>query len=214
MRALQRTDATGDGDGDGAAVGSGRIKPMATTRAFPRYEPYGAGTGTQHAGKERQHSEMNSEDEDAMYYHTMEMFKSSYRSSSGNAKSHKSALKLVELGPRIRMKLSKVERGLAGGDVMYHAYVKKDAAEAKAQKEKIQQEAGLKKRRREEQEENVRRKKAVLREKLEKKRQKQEAREVAAMRELRGSAGGGDDDGSGSDGNANDDDQSSDGSEE
>ena len=75
---IQRTDVTGDG----AAVGSGRIKPMATTRAFPRYEPYGAGTGTQHAGKERQHSEMNSEDEakDAMYYHTMEMFKSSYRS--------------------------------------------------------------------------------------------------------------------------------------
>ena len=81
---MQRTDATGDGDGDGAAVGSGRIKPMATTRAFPRYEPYGAGAGTQlqHGGKERQHLEMDSDDEDddAMYYHTMEMFKSSYRS--------------------------------------------------------------------------------------------------------------------------------------
>ncbi len=85
---MQRTYATGDGDG--AAVGSGRIKPMATTRAFPRYdldvfdEPYGAGTGTQlqYAGKERQHFEMDSDDEaeDAMHYHTMEMFKSSYRS--------------------------------------------------------------------------------------------------------------------------------------
>ena len=107
----------------------------------------------------------------------------------GNAKSHKSALKLVELGPRIRMKLTKVERGLASGDVMYHAYVKKDPAEAKAQKEKFERDASLKKRRREEQEANVRRKKAVQQEKLEKKRQRREERERVAMRELRGAAG-------------------------
>jgi ribosome biogenesis protein SSF1/2 len=43
----------------------------------------------------------------------------------GNNKSQKSALKLVELGPRLRLKLVKVERGMASGDVMYHAYVHK-----------------------------------------------------------------------------------------
>ncbi len=107
----------------------------------------------------------------------------------GNIKSHKSALKLVELGPRIRMKLTKVERGLASGDVMYHAYVKKDAAEARAQKEKIEQQATLKKRRREEQEENVRRKKAAKQEKLDKKKKRREERERSAMRELRGTTG-------------------------
>ncbi len=106
----------------------------------------------------------------------------------GNAKSHKSALKLVELGPRLRLKLTKVERGLAAGDVMYHAYVQKDPKEVKAQREKIEQEAALKKRRREEQEENVRRKKMVQEEKSERKKRRREERERVAMQELRGAA--------------------------
>jgi len=115
-------------------------------------------------------------------------------SGRGNAKSHKSALKLVELGPRLRMKLTKVERGLASGDVMYHAYVKKNPEDARKQREKIQQEAGLKKKRRDEQEENVRRKKAVLEEKRDNKRRKREQREREAMQELRGAAAAADSD--------------------
>mmetsp|Transcript_14635 Transcript_14635/g.22178 ORF Transcript_14635/g.22178 Transcript_14635/m.22178 type:complete len:425 (+) Transcript_14635:124-1398(+) len=106
----------------------------------------------------------------------------------GNIKSQKSALKLVELGPRLRLKLTKVERGLASGDVMYHAYVHKDPEEVKAQREKIAREAALKKRRREEQEENVRRKKDAIEEKREKKKRRQEERERRAMEELRGEA--------------------------
>jgi RNA-binding protein required for 60S ribosomal subunit biogenesis len=104
----------------------------------------------------------------------------------GNVQSHKSALKLVELGPRLRMKLTKVERGLASGDVMYHAYIHKDPQEARAIKERVEQEALLKKRRREEQEENVRRKKAALQEKLDRKKRRREEREREAMTELRG----------------------------
>lgn len=115
-------------------------------------------------------------------------------SGRGNAKSHKSALKLVELGPRLRMKLTKVERGLATGDVMYHAYVEKDAEEARKQRENIQQEAALKKRRREEQEENVRRKKAALEEKRESKKRRRVQREHEAMQELRGAAAAADSD--------------------
>jgi ribosome biogenesis protein SSF1/2 len=122
----------------------------------------------------------------------------------GNVKSHKSALKLVELGPRIRMKLTKVERGLACGDVMYHAYVKKDPAEARAQKEKIEQVASLKKRRREEQEGNVRRKKAASQEKLDNKRKRREERERAAMRELRGAAAAAESESGESDGDQSD----------
>ena len=106
----------------------------------------------------------------------------------GNIKSQKSALKLVELGPRLRLKLTKVERGLASGDVMYHAYVHKDPEEVKAQKQKFEEMAALKKRRREEQEENVRRKKSIIEEKREKKIQRRKEREEAAMKELRGAA--------------------------
>jgi ribosome biogenesis protein SSF1/2 len=106
----------------------------------------------------------------------------------GNIKAQKSALKLVELGPRLRLKLTKVERGLASGDVMYHAYVHKDPEEVKAQREKINQEANLKKRRREEQEENVRRKKDAVDEKRERRKQRRDERERAVMEELRGKA--------------------------
>lgn len=104
----------------------------------------------------------------------------------GNLQSQKSALKLVELGPRLRMKLTKVERGLGSGDVMYHAYIQKDPEEARAIKERLEQEALLKKRRREEQEENVRRKKAALQEKMDRKKRQREEREKEAMKELRG----------------------------
>lgn len=106
----------------------------------------------------------------------------------GNLKAHKSALKLVELGPRLRLKLTKVERGLAAGDVMYHAYVKKTPEEIITMRNKFEEEAQLKKRRREEQEMNVQRKKATAEEKRERKMLKQEEREKRAMSALRGEA--------------------------
>jgi ribosome biogenesis protein SSF1/2 len=62
----------------------------------------------------------------------------------GNNKSQKSALKLVELGPRLRLKLVKVERGMASGDVMYHAYVHKTPEEIKELKDRKEGEIALK----------------------------------------------------------------------
>lgn len=109
-------------------------------------------------------------------------------SGKGNNKSQKSALKLVELGPRLRLKLSKVERGLASGDVMYHAYVKKDPEEVRKKREEVQQAAVLKRKRREQQEENVRKKKQAKEEKLENKKRRKEERARQAMEELRGEA--------------------------
>ena len=103
----------------------------------------------------------------------------------GNAKSQKSALKLVELGPRLRLKLMKVQRGLGAGDVMYHAYVTKTAEEAKEMKKKVEDRENLKKRRREEQEANVARKERLKEEKKERKRLRKEERDRLAMEALR-----------------------------
>lgn len=103
----------------------------------------------------------------------------------GNVKSQKSALKLVELGPRLSLHLIKVERGLGGGDVMYHAHITKTAEEVKELKERKQKEAQLKQTRREEQERNVERKRKTAEEKREAKRQRKEEREQMALDDLR-----------------------------
>lgn len=106
-------------------------------------------------------------------------------SGRGNKKNTKSALKLVELGPRLALELIKVERGLGGGDVMYHAHVTKTPEEVQKLKEKHETQVALKQQRREEQETNVERKRKAKEEKLECKRQRRAEREQAAMDELR-----------------------------
>ena len=104
----------------------------------------------------------------------------------GNDKSQKSALKLVELGPRMRLKLMKVDKGLGpDSEVMYHAYIKKSASEINAQKKKLNETALLKKRRREEQEANVAAKKAALEKKKAAKKERREEREHEAMESLK-----------------------------
>lgn len=104
----------------------------------------------------------------------------------GNIKSQKSALKLVEIGPRLSMELVKVEKGLGAGDVMYHAYVHKTAEEAAALKERKEKEVELKKQRRATQEANVERKRKVAEDKREAKKKRKEERQEAAMEALRG----------------------------
>lgn len=107
----------------------------------------------------------------------------------GNSKSQKSALKLVELGPRLKLKLIKVERGLGEGDVMYHSFVKKTPEEARQLKRRVEDKADLKKRRREEQEANVARKQHVKDEKKERKRLRKEEKDRLVMEELRNGGG-------------------------
>lgn len=41
------------------------------------------------------------------------------------------ALKLHELGPRLRLKLVKIEEGVCRGNVVYHSYISKSKAEIK-----------------------------------------------------------------------------------
>jgi len=107
----------------------------------------------------------------------------------GNRSQGKSALKLVELGPRLRLELIKVEQGLGGGNVMFHAHIKKTPEEAKAIVEKAEAKIRLKNQRRQEQERNVERKRKLAEEKREAKKRRKQEREDAAMDDLRKSAG-------------------------
>ena len=50
----------------------------------------------------------------------------------GNVAKRESKIKLVELGPRLRLRLYKVERGVCAGDVLYHAFREDPASDAGA----------------------------------------------------------------------------------
>jgi len=110
----------------------------------------------------------------------------------GNKSQGKSALKLVELGPRLRLELIKVEQGLGGGNVMFHAHIKKTSEETKAIVEKAEAKIRLKNQRRQEQERNVERKRKSVEEKRESKKRRKQEREDAAMDDLRKTGSSGD----------------------
>lgn len=82
-------------------------------------------------------------------------------SSRGNIVSEKSAVRLFELGPRMKLELIKIEDELMSGDVLFHAFVKKTPEEIKAIKEKVEAKKLLKKKRRAEQQKNVEKKAAA-----------------------------------------------------
>ncbi|KAK1864993.1 hypothetical protein I4F81_007529 [Pyropia yezoensis] len=117
----------------------------------------------------------------------------------------RSSVKLVEIGPRLRLSLVKVEAGVCDGEVLYHAHVVKSAAEAAATADRLVEREETRKRRREEQEGNVARK-------ADAKRAKRERRHAAAAARAAGQGGAAaaDEDGassveSGSDGGAESD---------
>jgi len=106
----------------------------------------------------------------------------------GNKGQGKSALKLVELGPRLCLELIKVEQGLGDGNVMFHAHVKKTPEEAKEIQDKAERKVNIKIQRKQVQERNVERKRKAQEEKREGKKQRKEERENAAMDDLRNAA--------------------------
>merc|ERR1712000_477103 len=70
------------------------------------------------------------------------------------------AVKLVELGPRMRLRLTKVEEGLCSGKIMWHEYVHKSKDEIKELEKRWEKRRQEKETRKREQKENVERKKA------------------------------------------------------
>jgi ribosome biogenesis protein SSF1/2 len=83
--------------------------------------------------------------------------KDSKRSAQGPNVERK-AIKLHEIGPRLRLRLTKVEEGLCGGKVMWHEYIHKTKAELAEMDRVHEQRRQEKERRREEQRANVERK--------------------------------------------------------
>lgn len=71
------------------------------------------------------------------------------------------AVKLVELGPRMRLRLTKVEEGMCTGKVMWHEYVHKSKEELKELEKRWEQRRQEKEARKREQNANVEKKKAA-----------------------------------------------------
>jgi ribosome biogenesis protein SSF1/2 len=70
----------------------------------------------------------------------------------------KRAVKLVELGPRMKLRLTKVEEDVCGGKIMWHEYIKKSRAEEQELEKKWTQRNKEKEERRRIQKENVEKK--------------------------------------------------------
>ncbi|KAG6004603.1 hypothetical protein E4U54_000518, partial [Claviceps lovelessii] len=70
------------------------------------------------------------------------------------------AVKLVELGPRMRLRLTKVEEGLCDGKIMWHEYVHKSREEIKELEKRWEKRHQEKEARKKEQKANVERKRA------------------------------------------------------
>ncbi|XP_066994000.2 protein Peter pan [Anabrus simplex] len=79
-------------------------------------------------------------------------------SSRGNAAASTSAIRLVEMGPRLTLELLKVEEGLLGGEVLHHELVEKTEEEKKLIKLKREQKRKLKEKRKKIQEDNKKQK--------------------------------------------------------
>ena len=68
------------------------------------------------------------------------------------------AVKMVELGPRMRLRLTKVEEGLCSGKIMWHEYIHKSKAEMQELERKWEQRRREKEARKKQQKENVEKK--------------------------------------------------------
>lgn len=85
----------------------------------------------------------------------------------------KKAIKLTEVGPRLRLSLTKIEEGISSGKVLYHHDIKKTKKELAALELKHSERKKLKEERKKEQEENINAKKAKKEAKKERRKQRQ-----------------------------------------
>lgn len=80
-----------------------------------------------------------------------------------NDRVERRAVKLVELGPRMKLRLTKVEEGLCGGKVMWHEYINKSKEEIRELEKIWEKRRQEKEARRKEQRENVEKKRKAKR---------------------------------------------------
>lgn len=78
----------------------------------------------------------------------------------GNLAEEKSAIRLVEIGPRMTLSLFKIEEGLMDGEVLYHSIIQKTSKEIEVLKAKKRRLILEKAKRKKQQEDNVRRKRS------------------------------------------------------
>merc|ERR1712130_949503 len=78
--------------------------------------------------------------------------------SRGGVGGQQSSVRLVELGPRMKLQLVKIEEGLLDGEVLHHEFVEKTEEEKKIIKEKREKAKREKEKRKRDQEKNVRKK--------------------------------------------------------
>ena len=86
---------------------------------------------------------------------------SARRTQASGPRVEKRAVKLVELGPRMKLRLTKVEEDVCSGKTMWHEFITKTKSEEAAMEKKWAQRNALKAERRRIQKENVERKKAA-----------------------------------------------------
>lgn len=103
-------------------------------------------------------------------------------------------LKLVEIGPRLTLRLIKVENGFAGGEVIYHEHITKTPREVATNASKVRVKKTEKAKRKAVQDQNVQRKRDRQAEKIEKKKHRRmeaERRQHENPFEVEGHGGGG-----------------------
>lgn len=83
------------------------------------------------------------------------------KKAKGRSGVEKRAVKLVELGPRMKLRMTKVEEGVCTGKVMWHEYINKSPEEMKELDRKWEIKRQQKAARQKVQKENVEKKKAV-----------------------------------------------------
>jgi len=83
------------------------------------------------------------------------------------------AIKLHELGPRLKLRLLKIEEGFCRGNVVFHSIINKSSSEVKKNLDSLKNKRELKEKRKRVQEENVKRKEEKSAAKL-KKEEKEE----------------------------------------
>ncbi|CEP64551.1 Brix domain-containing protein LALA0_S12e01508g [Lachancea lanzarotensis] len=89
----------------------------------------------------------------------------------------KKAIKLTEVGPRLTLKLVKIEEGICSGKVLHHTYVKKTDSEIRHLEKRHAQRMKLKEERRKEQEANLAKKNEVKDAKKQRKMERRKLRE-------------------------------------